>query len=204
MSKKDYEQARIAVDAVIFTIDSKKLRVLLCMREKEPFARKWELPGGLLLQDETAEETLKRKLRETVGRQDIFFQQFHAFTKPKRDPRARTVSIGFIALINQERIGGIKEWHDYEHLPVLAFDHKEIIEKAGMHLKENISSIIVRQFLPEEFSLNKLQDAYEAIEEKKYDNRNFRKKMLNSGIIEETEKKEGAVSHRPAKLFRFK
>jgi 8-oxo-dGTP diphosphatase len=45
---------------------------------------------------------------------------------------------------------------------------------------------------------------YEVIEQKKYDNRNFRKKMLSSGIVKETEESERNVSHRPAKLYIFK
>lgn len=202
----DYEKVRVAVDATIFTIKDRKLQILLHTREKEPFSGRKELPGGLLLKDETAETTLKRKLHEVVGHKEIFFQQFGTFTDPKRDPRERTASIAFIALINHERIGNIAgeyEWHDSAKLPSLAFDHKEIIEQAKTHLKENISSIIVKQFLPPLFPLNKLQEAHEIIEGEVQDNRNFRKKMLTTGIVIETKQTETNVSHRPAKLFKF-
>ena len=57
--------------------------------------------------------------------------------------------------------------------------------------------------MPKFFPLNKLQEIYEIIEEKEYDNRNFRKKMISSNIVEETDQLEENVSHRPAKLFRF-
>ncbi|MFH1638349.1 MAG: NUDIX domain-containing protein [Candidatus Woesearchaeota archaeon] len=201
---KPYELARVAVDAAILTIHNRKLHVLLYKREKEPFKGKLELPGGLLLNDETAEETLKRKLKETIGPGNIFFSQFCTFTKPSRDPRGRTISIGFIALINKERIRDMEHWHDCSALSGLAFDHKEIISMAESYLKENISSIIIKQFMPKEFPLNKLQDVYEEIEGKQYDNRNFRKKVLNSGLVVETRNIEKDVSHRPAKLFRFK
>lgn len=196
-----YEKARIAVDAVIFTIHENKLKVLLYKRDKKPYAGKLELPGGLLLHDETAESTLKRKLAEI--HKDIFFQQFYTFTHPSRDPRERTVSIGFIALIDQEKLKGMDVWHDCSRLSGLAFDHKNIIGKASEYLKNNLSFLIVKQFLPEEFPLNKLQQAYEVIEQRKYDNRNFRKKIISSGIVTETDKIETRVSHRPAKLFRF-
>ena len=204
MAKKTYEKARIAVDAVIFTIHDKKLKVLLHKREKEPYKNKQELPGGLLRENETAEETLSRKLEEIIEHKNIFFQQFFTFTHPSRDPRERTISICFIALINEEKITNINNWYDYLNLPELAFDHKGIIKRARAYLKENVSSLIAKQFMPKEFPLNKLQDAYEIIEGKKYDNRNFRKKMISSGIVIETNKMETNVSHRPAKLFKFK
>jgi len=162
------------------------------------------LLGGLLKGDKTAGETIKKKLKETFGTENVFFQQFYTFTKPNRDPRARTVSVGFIALINWNKIADESKWHEYEKMNDLAFDHKEILKLAKKYLKDNISSLIVRQFMDKQFPLNQLQKYYEIIEEIEYDNRNFRKKMISSGIVEETKDMEINVSHRPAKLFRFK
>jgi 8-oxo-dGTP diphosphatase len=85
----------------------------------------------------------------------------------------------------------------------MAFDHKEIAEEGKRFLKDNLNTIVIKQFLPKDFPLNLLQEAYEIIEGKNYDNRNFRKKMLVSGIVAETQKTQDDVSHRPAKLYRF-
>ena len=54
-----------------------------------------------------------------------------------------------------------------------------------------------------ERSLRELQSAYEAIEGHPLDRRNFRKRMLSTGVIEPTGdlRREGA--HRPALLYRF-
>jgi len=204
MGKKVYEMSKIAIDPVIFTIHDSKLKVLLHIREKPPFQGKKELPGGLLLGDERAEQTLKRKLKELVGFDNLFMKQFYTFTHPNRDPRNRIVSIGFVSLINQERVKDIVRWYDYNSLRDLAFDHKIIIDYAFQYLKDNLNSSVVKHFMPKLFPINKLQEVYELIEEKKYDNRNFRKKLINSGIVEETNKLEQGVSHRPAKLFKFK
>lgn len=203
MPQKTYEIVKVAVDPVIFTINKGKLQVLLQVREKEPFKSLPELPGGLLLFRETAEETLKRKLRELVGCENLFFTQFYTFTEPDRDPRGRTISIGFVALVNEERIKKFTGWFEVEQLKDLAFDHLRIIHAAQKYLKENLTPSMVKHFMPPLFPLNKLQEVYEILEEKKYDNRNFRKKMLGSGLVEETKKIEKEVSHRPAKLFRF-
>jgi 8-oxo-dGTP diphosphatase len=207
METETHEKARIAVDAVIFTIHDRRLKVLLAKREKEPFKGRLELFGGLLHENETAEDTLRRKLAETLGKEDskgLFFQQFFTFTAPSRDPRERTISIGYITLINSQRLKSMEDWHDCKSLPELAFDHNEMVEKARAFLKENMGSQIVKQFMPYSFPLNSLQEAYEVIEGNKYDNRNFRKKMLYSEAVEDTKKLEKEVSHRPAKLFRFR
>ena len=203
MAEKQYEITKAAIDPVIFTIHATKLKILLHRREKEPFRATKELPGGLLAPNETAEEALKRKLKELIGLDNIFFKQFYTFTEPMRDPRFRVVSIGFISLINQEKVKDMLEWQEFESLGKLAFDHNKIAQKARQYLKENTDPTIIRNFMPETFPLNKLQAVYELIEEKKYDNRNFRKRMTSSGVVEETEILEENVSHRPARMFRF-
>lgn len=200
----EYETARVAVDAVIFTIHEKKLKVFLLTREKGPFQGKKELPGGLLHSDEIAEKALSRKIKEILNSDKLYFEQFFTFTEPHRDPRTRTVSIGFIALINSQKIKDFSNWSDHKSIKDLAFDHKIIIEKAVEYLKKEINSIIAMQFMPSLFPLNRLQEVYEIIENKKYDNRNFRKKILNEDVVIETKKIEKNVSHRPAKLYKFK
>lgn len=198
-----YVISRVAVDAVIFTIMEGKLMVYLHQRELEPYVGKYGLLGGLLKNAETAEDTLMRKLRETIGDYRIYFEQFYTFTNPDRDPRGRAISVGFIALVSSDKIDSLEHWHDVSTLPKLAFDHSEIVKKARQHLQDNVEHLIVKQFMPAQFPLNELQLAYEVIGNKVYDNRNFRKQMLASGLIKETDRIQKKVAHRPAKLYRF-
>ncbi|MBU0667054.1 MAG: NUDIX domain-containing protein [Nanoarchaeota archaeon] len=199
----EYETARVAIDVVILTVKDGVLQVYLNTREKEPQKDYLELPGGLLTKNETAEQTLKRKLSKILDYEDIFFQEFEVFTTPNRDPRTRTISIGYLALINQEKITASKNWYVYSDLKKLAFDHEEIILKAIFYLKKNLNSKIIKEFLPKYFPINRLQEIYELIEEQTYDNRNFRKRIISAGIVLETNNKETNVSHRPAKLYYF-
>lgn len=198
-----YEHARIAVDPVIFTIHGGRLKILLHEREKAPFEGRFELPGGLLRPAEEPEERLEAKLREMVGKEGIFFDQFGVFAGADRDPRERTVSIAYAALVNEEEVETIDRWHKARDLPTMAFDHEAIVRAAEAFLQEHLDTVIVRQFMPELFPLNDLQEAYEVIEQKEYDNRNFRRKMLREGVVEETDKKQEGVPHRPATLYRF-
>lgn len=199
-----YEEAKVAVDPVIFSIKQGELKVLLHQREKNPFNERYELPGGLLRPEEKPEKRLNNKLIEMMGKGDIFFDQFHTFAKPERDPRERVVSIGYIALVNEQKIEKQKKWFNVRNLPEMAFDHKEIILEAEKYLKINLDEVIVKQFMPNLFPLNDLQKAYEVINQESYDNRNFRRKMINQEIVKETEKKQENVPHRPAKLYKFR
>lgn len=199
----NYENAKIAVNAVIFIIKDKRLMVYLAERENEPFQKSLELPGGLLHPQETAEETLSRKLKDVVGVKNIFFQQFHTFTDPKRDPRDRAISIGFMALLSNEKVSDFKNFYQVEALPKLAFDHREIIKGAVEYLEQNIESQFANQLMPEFFPLNDLQVVYEVVEGKKLDNRNFRKKILSSGAVKKAKIVQKNVNHRPASLYQF-
>lgn len=200
---QNYETGKIAVDAVIFTIKNRELLVYLSTRDKDPYKNLSELPGGLLLSNETADETLSRKLKSIITNADVFFDQFYTFTDPKRDPRQRTISIGFIALVSQEKISNDQNFYEINNLPKMAFDHKKIIDKAYKYLQKNLDYRFAKQFLPLTFPLNDFQMIYEVINQKKIDNRNFRKKILNSGVIKKAKTKQSSVSHRPANLYQY-
>ncbi len=198
--EKTIVTAQIAVDPVVLTINNGKAYIYLQIREKPPFKGLYELPGGLLANNETAKETLNRKLT-ALFKDTTFFQQFHTFTNPNRDPRSRVISIGYIALI---RTDNLHNWYPIENLPKLAFDHELIIKRAMSYLKQNLSPTLLKHLLPKQFPLNQLQSVYETLEQTKYDNRNFRKKMISAEIVKETKAIEENVSHRPAKLYQFK
>ena len=53
------------------------------------------------------------------------------------------------------------------------------------------------------FPFSDLENLYRTILEREIDRRNFRKKILSFGILEETDEYRKIGSGRPAKLFRF-
>ncbi len=200
----DYEHARVAVDAAVFTIKEKELYVLLHRREKEPFASRDELPGGLLLPSESAEETLKRKLSDFVGKVDQdCFQQFFTFTEPKRDPRTRTVSIAFVALVKEAVQTDAAVWRPYRHIDSLAFDHLLILRAAREYLRKNAGLALIQHLLPDLFRLNEVHSIFETLLDRRLDNRNFRRWVLGSGHVLKTKQVTKNVSHRPASLYKL-
>jgi len=96
-------------------------------------------------------------------------------------------------------------WVSVDQLPKLAFDHKEILNCAVKRLRAKVSySNIVYGLMPDKFRLSELQKMYEIILGDELDKRNFRKRILASGLLQETGKKDLLGAHRPAMLYQFK
>jgi len=208
----EYEQPSITVDLVIFTVNKDKLKVLLAKRAETPFLGSWSLPGGFLLVGESLEDAAFRVLKEKTGVKDVYLEQLYTFGKPHRDPRARVITVAYFALIPWENLEQPESnkvtdltWSSVEQLPKLAFDHKEILKYAVQRLRSKASySNIVYGLMPEHFRLSELQKMYEIIIDGQLDKRNFRKRMLATGLLQETGKKDILGAHRPAKLYQFK
>ena len=64
-------------------------------------------------------------------------------------------------------------------------------------------STAVKDLLPKYFTLPELQKVYEIILNKQFDRRNFRKKFLQLGLIENTGLTQDVKGHRPANLYKF-
>ena len=183
--------------------------VALINRKNNPFAGKWAIPGGFLEVDETVEETAKRELKEETGLENIYIEQFHVFSKPDRDPRGRVITVAFFALINAEQTltatndAAFATWWPAYELPDLAFDHLEIYKMALEALRDAVDKRpIIFDLLPSEFTLSALQTLYEEIFNTKQDKRNFRKKIMELGMVMPTGKKTTGGKHRPAQLFK--
>jgi 8-oxo-dGTP diphosphatase len=207
-----YEQPGITVDLVILTVSEGQLKVLLIKRAEQPFANFWSIPGGFLQKAESLEAAASRVMAEKTGVQEVYLEQLYTFGNPERDPRARIITITYFALIPWKTLSqpGSKKvsdlaWTSVKALPELAFDHQEIVKFALQRLRAKVEySSIVYGLLPESFRLSDLQRMYEIIMDEKVDKRNFRKRMLSTGLLQETGQKDMSGAHRPAMLYQFK
>ena len=185
-----YEHPAVTTDCVIFTYEDWKLKVLLVKRGGEPYKGEWALPGGFLRGDETAREGALRELKEETALEASAIGELGVFSKPDRDPRERVITIAFYALVKPSKVQGGDDadeaaWFPIDDLPQLAFDHADIIHSALERLKRDIHfEPIGFDLLDEEFTI---PDLYEIILGVKFDRRNFQRKILSSGILEEAE-----------------
>jgi 8-oxo-dGTP diphosphatase len=213
VSNIKYKNQGIHAIAPIFTIENGEISVLLIKRKKEPFKGKWILTGGAIYNDETIDQGLKREIFEKTGLQDLYFEQFGVFSDPYRSPFMRMVAISYIALVDNKKVKVLKEtshtsnaeWFNIEEIPKLGYDHELILSEALKYLKKIIlKSNIVKVLLPEKFTMPELQKVYETLLEKKIDRRNFRKKLLSLGLVEETDDVDIRKIGKPPKYYKFK
>jgi 8-oxo-dGTP diphosphatase len=208
----EYEQPGVTVDLVIFTVNEDALKAMLIKRAEMPFSGYWSLPGGFLKVGESLEDAALRVLEEKTGVTDVYLEQLYTFGQPNRDPRTRVITVAYFALIpwkhlNQPESKKIVDltWQPVDQLHGLAFDHEKILKYAVRRLRAKVSySNIVYGLMPKQFRLSELQRMYEIIINDDLDKRNFRKRMLATGLLHETGKKDLHGAHRPAMLYQFK
>ena len=204
-------KAAVTVDNVIFGFDGKALKVLLIYRGAEPYKDRWALPGDFVPLDENLNQSAIHVLRSLTGLDNIYMEQVHAFGDVNRHPFGRVFTIAYYALIKVEDYqvqasSWVEEaaWFPINEIPELPFDHMEILEFAKQQLRNKIrTQPIGFELLPKHFTLTQIQELYEAVLEREFDTRNFRKKLLSMNLISETGYRQTDVSHRPAMLYKY-
>jgi 8-oxo-dGTP diphosphatase len=199
----------VAVDVVVFTIDAAALKVLLAQLRDGPFAGEWAFPGGRVAIAESLEQAARRELSARTGLGGMYLEQLRTFGEPDRDPSARVVSTAYFALVPAKetlaRSGKYVdvEWFSVRALPKLAYDHAAVARAALERLRAKLAyTNIVYGLVPAEFTLGELQEVYEIILGRSLDRRNFRKKLLGTGLLKAVGKQRRGA-HRPAALYRF-
>ena len=208
-----YKNQGIHVITALFTVEQGIVKVLLIKRKNEPYFGKWVLTGGALYNNESLEEGAYRELKEKTGIENIPIKQFKAFGNIDRSPVMRMVAIGYIGIIDSKRVNILRktrntsdaDWVPIDKVPTLGYDHNEILNDAIEELKKDIvNSNILKSLFPDGITIPELQKTYEAILNKKFDRRNFRKKILSLNILENTNKVEKFEGNKPAKIYKFK
>lgn len=196
----------------LFTIDQGVLKVLLVRREMEPYRGYWMLPTGLLLASETIEECSREILYEWFGLKDICLEQCSIYSDLKRIPMERVIGTSLVGIIDMDsfRLKRRKSseemaWFPVSEIPKVVYDHEQIIIDATKYIKKRLHQIdFLKNLFPSDFTLPELQATYEQIIGFPLDRRNFRKKIVNLNILEDTKYKNEDTNGRPAKLYRFK
>ncbi len=218
--------SNISVDCVIFSLDNSRLNVLLMKRKlfmhdnKHPIIDDWVLTGQHVFKSERLDEAATRILRELTKINSAYKKQFRTFGNPERikndkdllwvqsrGTNPRTISVGYYILLPEQRVVQQSEefeWFPVNKLPDMGFDHEEIIKKAYQELQQKIMlEPIIFELLPDKFTLNELQIAYEAILNIEIDNRNFRRKAIGKKYIVPLDEKRVGASKKPANLYMF-
>lgn len=207
------QDIKVTVDAIVFGYNQENgISVLLIRRKIEPYINEWALPGGFVLDDETLEEAVERELKEEAGISINYLEQLFTFGKPDRDPRRRIISISYFGLVKSAGFtlfassdASEAAWFNIYELPVLAFDHKEIVEKAINRLRAKITyEPIGFELLDRKFLFSDLEQLYMKLLGHEIDRRNFKRKIMSLGLIVELNETAPVIgAGRPGKLYSF-
>lgn len=212
----------LSADPVIFGFHQNELKVLLL---KMNYRQQWLLPGGYIRKDEDLDDAVIRIVQERTGIQEVYLEEFAVFGKKNRSEfyfedfdetlfhKQRFITVGYLALYNPERFSLTAdefsetcEWISLSRLHgiEMAMDHREIIEKALLTLREKISyKPIGYNLLPEKFTLPELQKLYEVILGKELNRGNFYKKIKNLGILTKLNERRKGGAHKAPDLYSF-
>ena len=137
----EYPRPAVTADCIVITKEA-EAKVLLIQRGDQPFRGCWAFPGGFMNMDETTEQCSIRELEEETGLLISEVHQIGAYSKVDRDPRGRTVTVAYLAIVdepitvNGQDDAAKAQWFSLSALPVLAFDHDEIVQDAVKKYKE--------------------------------------------------------------------
>lgn len=204
------ERFYIAVDCIIFGFHDGELKLLLIKRNFNPCKGEWSLMGGFLNKNESIDHAAERVLQDLTGLENVFMEQISIFGDINRDPGERVLSVAHYALVNVEDYDRelVQKhnayWRNINDLPLLIFDHNEMVQAALRRLRRKaFTEPVGFNLLPEKFTVPQLQALYEAIYGRNIDKRNFRKKIQTMYFLEKSDEKDKSGSKRGAFLYTF-
>lgn len=204
--KESSYECTITVDCSIFGFQDNELKLLLVKRSIDPYKDYWMLPGGIMGEGLTLDEAVNQVLFNLTSIHDIHQEQVKSYSQVDRHPVKRVVTVSFYALIKPENhpiiaknyVSEVK-WFAVNELPQpLGFDHGLQVRNSLERLRHNLTEkLIFGELLPERFTLKELQDLFESILDESLDRRNFRKKILQMGLLKNTGEKKVGVKGGP-------
>lgn len=220
----------VSVDCVILGFDGESLQVLLSRRGNEVPEEQYnnlKLPGRLLHTDEDLDEAALDIITSVTGKHHPLVKQFRAYGSPSRtsNPKdvlwlenaikqkiGRIVTISYLSLMRinsrttRRNDNDAQLWYPVQNLPLLAFDHNQIIQDTLNELYRMSSQQpqVLFEMMPAKFTAAQLRRLHEQVSGKTLDVRNFAKLVMNKPYIIPLNEWEQNVSHRAARFYRFK
>ena len=206
----------VAVDVAAMAIEDGRLTLLLVEPDDVLHSGRWSLPGRRVRDDESLDATAHRALSELSGSDGppVLLEQLRTYGEPARDPRARVVSVAYLALSARPHIPSagrrtaVVPAAEAAAWPVerFAYDHAAIVVDALERLRAKLEyTSLATALLEEPFTLGELRTVYEAVWDVSLDPANFRRKVASTeDFVREVEgiAPPGPSGGRPARRYR--
>jgi ADP-ribose pyrophosphatase YjhB (NUDIX family) len=213
MSKSTRERDAASHEAlgVVLQVRGGRLEVLLWKRALEPFEGAWALPGGVLGEDETLEQSIRRHLAAKVDVRGLsHLEQLETLSEPERHPGLRLIATAYLGLVPagiDPKVPADTGWHPVDELPDLAFDHLAIVLAGRERLRAKLSYTNIGFALaPPAFTIAELRGLYRAALGHDLSATNLQRILLRRALLEPTgeQRPPGRAGGRPASVYRFR
>ncbi len=202
---------QVEITITIFSIINQEIKILLIKKQSDPYKGYWMIPKINADFKQSIDDSVKEIITK-LNLKGVNLFQSKTISDMEREEGLNYINIAYIGIIDSVRvqIGDSesvyeKEWFAIDKIPKTAYNYQKIIENNICYLREIMKKAsTLNLFFPSDFSLPEMQSAVEKISFKKFDRRNFRKKIIEANIVEEMEEKQENGLGRPPKLYMFK
>lgn len=162
----------------------------------------WAIPHS----DEPLGRTAERIIHDWAGVDPGYIEQLYTFSRI--EGHQREIVISYLGLFSPETFredaAPRMAWAPSARTHGVDEIERMVLEYALVRLQAKLGyTNIAFHLVPSTFTLPELQHVYESILGQSMDKRNFRRRMIASGILAQTDQTRRDGSHRPAMLYRF-
>lgn len=204
---RQYSTNKIEINCVIFNFENNTLKVLLVKQQDNEGIVSWKLASDYIKKGETILSTAHNILKNYIGDDQFFLEQLKAFSYQSSSSLQEDISIAYYALVKRDdskdnMLNTDVKWVGINEIAGLNNKHKIILDFSLKELRRNIcKSVVGFNLLPEKFTLLQVINLYEEILGIEINKSNFRRKLLQTGIVHDSNEKEEDVSHRAARFY---
>lgn len=154
--------------------------------------------------DDSLDGVARSTLKAVVGSDTGYMEQLYTFSFGRSD--RRDIVVSYLALVS----GAPEFTAPFHWQPASAArdcllgTDQTVLDYSLVRLRAKIGyTTIAFHLMAESFTLSDLQHTYETILDRPVDPRNFRRRIISSGLVQAENRKRREGSHRPAALYRF-
>ena len=202
MSSRATPQPTLDVRIVLFTVADQRLLVATY-----PAEAGYSLPRGVPEPGEPLDGAARRIVRDATQFVEQYLEQLYTWSVSDTDGQW-SVIVSYLALICSDAIPAVGDqvaWQPWNAFESIDETDQMVIDYALLRLRAKLGyTNVAFHLLPPRFTLTELQHAYETILDRQLDKRNFRRRMIASGILSQMPEKRREGSHRPAAIYSFR
>jgi 8-oxo-dGTP diphosphatase len=161
------------------------------------------LPSGSPDIREPLDAAAERLMRDVTGHPPAYMEQLYTVSIERRDPWRIIVSYLVIVPPDADRPHENLIWNDPDAVDLRRETDRMLLGYAMIRIRAKLGyTNVAFHLMPPAFTLTNLQGVYEQVLGRTLDKRNFRRRMVASGMLARTGVFPREGSHRPAELYR--